>query len=94
MKHSATFPPDLRAFLFTATGDTVDPNKVSAIELYDNLIIECDRLRTLAELLSVRQEALEAEGATGLALLLGDVERRSRAILEAFGRSRAARPKG
>lgn len=88
-KNSSVRSRDFREFAFIATGTGVDPESITAIDLLDNLSPELDRLHTLADLLSSVNDEIDAGVASGLALLLKDVERRSRCILEAFDRCRS-----
>jgi len=74
---------DYREFLFRATGKDTEPDGLSRIDVYDNLIGETDRLKALAELLEdARDEELGPHVGSGLSLLLGDVSARMRRILE------------
>lgn len=74
---------DFREFLFRATGKDTDLGNLGRIDLYDNLIVEADRLKALAELLDDAQD--DEPGAhvrSGLALLMGDIAARMRGMLE------------
>jgi hypothetical protein len=73
--------PDLRQFVFTATGKETDVLNLTIIDVYDNLIVEVDRLSAIEGLLLSISE-LEIETSHGLALLLGDIRRRMQMILE------------
>ena len=72
-----------RSFVFTASGPETYLERFSGIDLYDNLIVEVDRLDAMAALLGGSREGLETETLAGVALLLGDVGRRMREILKA-----------
>lgn len=90
MKKRQSAPrPDFRGFIFTASGKDVDPQAVTAIDLFDNMVVELDRLHALAELLAAVEDEVDARVASGLALLLKDIERRARCILESFDRCRS-----
>lgn len=74
---------DFREFVFTATGKDTALDKLEALDVYDNLVVELDRLEAVAELLScARPDDLDAHALEGTALLLQDVHHRMRAILE------------
>lgn len=74
---------DHRKFVFTATGETTDIANFGVEDLYDNMIAEIDRLDALIGLLSaVRRDEVEPHVLSGLALLLGDVRARMRAMLD------------
>jgi len=74
---------DFREFLFRATGKDTDLGSLDRIDLYDNLIVEADRLKALAELLEdARDDEQGPHVGSGLALLLGDIAARMRGILE------------
>lgn len=87
--HKSASTPGYRDFVFTATGRDIDPKRLTGVDLYDNMVVELDRLHALADLLSLVNDEVDAQVASGLALLLKDVERRSRCILEAFDRCRS-----
>jgi hypothetical protein len=72
---------DLRQFLFTATGKNTDVGDLSMIDVYDNLILEAERLASLEGMLSSHSDS-EIGTPHGLALLLGDIRRRMQMILE------------
>lgn len=78
-------------FVFTATGADTDLQNLSAIDLYDNVIVECDRLHAIKELLLTAEDRLDSADLPGVALLLGDVEARVRTILNIY-RFSAERP--
>jgi len=76
-------PTDFREFVFTATGKDIDLGYVGIVDVYDNIILELDRLQAIAELLASIYEPIESAAASGLALLLKDIHKRARAILSA-----------
>ncbi len=80
---------DFRAFLFTATGAETDPATLDTIDIFDNLIVECDRLRVLGNLLEITSDGIEQEDAQALGVLLRDIERRTRKVLELAVAARA-----
>jgi len=73
---------DYREFVFTATGSETKTDDLSLICVYDNLIVEADRLKAIVGLLNVAREDDDGVDAAGLALVLGDIEKRTRLILE------------
>jgi hypothetical protein len=84
---------DYREFVFTATGRETDIGSLDIIDVYDNLVVELDRLHTLAELLGGLNYELSEEVCHGAGLLVNDVERRMRTILGmALRTSRNRRP--
>lgn len=88
MKKTRADDADLRRFLFRATGEATDPSDLSLIDLYDNWVVELDRLAALAELLACSAGELDARLLSGAAALLKDVEERMREVLR---RAAAAR---
>ena len=78
-----------KELVFTATGRDIDLKNVTGIDLYDNLVRELDRLKALASLLESAEDELDGEVVSGIGLLLKDVEKRARVILEAFDRCRS-----
>lgn len=82
MKHKSR-PPDFREFLFTATGKDTALDQLDALDVHDNLLAELDRLHGLAELLSAaRPDDIDPHALEGTALLLTDLHRRMRTILD------------
>ncbi len=75
--------PDLRQFLFMGTADDTDPT--NALALVDNLNAELLRLEAMTDLLGVA-DAEEFSGAslTGVSMLLQDVHRRMKTVLDLF----------
>ena len=72
---------DFREFVFTATGGETDTDSLSAVDVYDNLTAELDRIQSITVLLECSGE--EAAGAVeGVALLLKDIHNRMRTVLE------------
>jgi len=80
---------DFRGFVFTATGAATDLNAPDMISVCDNLIVECDRLRVLGNLLEITSDGIEQEDAQALGVLLRDIERRTRKVLELAVAARA-----
>lgn len=74
-------PRNLDRFLFRATGK-LDRDETVPLDVFDNLIVELDRLATVAVLLETTTEPLETRHLHGLAGLIRDVEERTREILE------------
>ena len=87
MRKNAKLKSDFRDFVFTATGRDTDLNKLSMIDVYDNVIAELDRLGAIVELLECANDSMEPEALGGVALLLKDIRSRMRAILEVAMRS-------
>ena len=84
---------DLWQFVFTATGKDTDVGDLTMIDVYDNLIVEADRLAVLESLLSSTSDS-EIKTPHGLALLLGDIRRRMQTILELALPKRGAQRRG
>lgn len=72
---------DLWKFVLTATGQGPGPDGLSMIDVYDNLILEAERLESLETMLSSYPDS-EIGTTQGLALLIGDIRRRMQVILE------------
>lgn len=72
---------DLWRHVFTATGGQTDPRHLTMVDVFDNLIVEAERLATLEELLSSNPDS-ELVSIHGLAFLLGDIRRRMQTVLE------------
>ncbi len=88
-------PPDLRPFLFTATGDATDLARLTSLDVYDNLTLELDKLAAVIELLEVAHPAeADARVLPKIGLVLKDIRARMRAILDLAQEQRArARPR-
>lgn len=71
-------------FVFTATGADTDLKGLSAIDLFDNVIVECDRLHAIKELMQAAGGEVESHELPNISLLLGDVEARLRTILSLY----------
>ncbi len=82
-------PKDLWKFVFTGTGDHVDPRSVSLIDLLDNLDPEVSRLRAIEQLLKCMTDELDAETLQGVGNLIGDIRRRISVMLHAAATSEA-----
>lgn len=80
-KNQAKRREDFREFVFTATGKAVDIKNLTMIDVYDNLIVEADRLEALAELLMVSDGEVDNRVLGGVALLLKDIQARMKAVL-------------
>jgi len=81
---------DFREHVFTATGKDTDLAKFSAIDAYDNIAPELDRLAAIADVLGEREE-LAGETASGIGLLLTDIHRRITLVMSTLMQS--TRPK-
>lgn len=68
-------------FVFTATGKETDVDDLTMVDVYDNLIVEAERLAAIEDLLLSNADS-GIESSHGLALLLGDIRRRMQMILE------------
>ena len=73
--------PRYSRFLFRATGEETSPRKFTVIDLYDNAIVELDRLRAVGVLMTDPPDDLDREVATGVAGIIGDCEERMRELL-------------
>ena len=73
---------DFREHVFTATGKETNLGKFSLIDAYDNITAELDRLKAIAELLDVANDSFDPNTLQGVALLLNDIHRKIRAIME------------
>lgn len=74
---------DYREFVFTATGRDTDLESFSAIDLHDNLALELERLKTVADLLAAAGRNVEPEIVGGAGVLLRDIHDRMREVLAA-----------
>ncbi len=75
--------PDLRHFLFMGRADSTDPG--ASLDLIDNLNAELERLSAMTELLGVADgEEFQGESLTGVSMLLGDIHRRMKTVLDLF----------
>ncbi len=83
-KRKTTPRRDFRGHVFTATGKDTDIKNLSLIDLFDNLIVELDRLNALADLLGCCPDPIEPRTAGGIELLVKDCTRRAEAILRTF----------
>jgi hypothetical protein len=76
--------------MITVTGEHTDIQALDLIDVYDNLVVELDKLRALAELLQGMGYEADTDTLGGIGLLVRDAESRMRTILElAVSRKRA-----
>jgi hypothetical protein len=72
---------DFREFVFRATGRTTDIENLTPIDIYDNLVVELDRLKAVGELMSSSNGEIEIAAILGLSEVIRDIEERMREVL-------------